>query len=366
MGGQTRDRAIQDRFSAGEPIMDAWTGRKIGLPDGAALTREALKAYQLAALQKTLRHAKEKSAFYREKLAEIDVKQDIQSLSDLEKIPFTTQEELRENGIRMVCVPQSEVSRIVTLDTSGSTGQSKRIYFTAEDQELTADFFHYGMKNLVDETDVLLILLPCARPGSVGDILRQGLERGGTKTIPYGAVPRDGGAKDAEVLELIRNERVTSLVGGPVEIARLARGGAGCGETVRSVLLSTEYVSDENRRAIEQHWDCKVFEHYGMTESGLGGAVACPVREGYHPREADLLFEVIQPETGTVLPDGAWGELVFTTLTRRAMPFIRYRTGDVSRWMPEPCACGSKLKRLDKVQDRAAVKRRVLMGGQDA
>jgi phenylacetate-coenzyme A ligase PaaK-like adenylate-forming protein len=95
-----------------------------------------------------------------------------------------------------------------------------------------------------------------------------------------------------------------------------------------------------------------VYEHYGMTEMGLGGAMACEKRDGYHPREADLLFEIIDPCTGEVLPEGEYGEIVFTTLTRQAMPFIRYRTGDFSRWLPGLCGCGSILKRLDKVGDR--------------
>jgi phenylacetate-coenzyme A ligase PaaK-like adenylate-forming protein len=341
--------------------MDAWIARKIGLKAGERLTRGAIEAYQLDMLLRTLRMAKGKSRFYEERLAGLDPDADLRSLSDLENIPFTTEDDLRGAGIQMVCAPQSEVSRIVTLDTSGSTGKPKRIYFTEDDQELTVDFFHHGMKNLVDETDLLLILLPCARPGSVGDLLKTGLARGGTAALAYGQLPRNDASRDEEVLAIIREKRVSSLVGGPVEIARLARLSAGRGEelpSLRSVLLSTEYVSDENRAIIEKSWNCKVFEHYGSTESGLGGAVACRVRQGYHPREADLIYEIIDPETGRSLPDGDWGEVVFTTITRRAMPFIRYRTGDLSRWMPEACACGSVLKRLDRVRERGMAKGR--------
>jgi phenylacetate-coenzyme A ligase PaaK-like adenylate-forming protein len=258
----------------------------------------------------------------------------------------------------MLCVPQKDVSRIVTLHTSGSEGNPKRIYFTEGDQELTIDFFHHGMRVMVDESDLLMILLPCERPGSVGDLLRRGLARGGTATIPYGPVSRNDGSGDEAVLSIIRERGVSSIVGGPVETARLARKGADCAANVRSVLLSTEYVSDENRRTIEEYWDCKVFEHYGTTESGLGGAMACHMREGYHPREADLIFEIIDPGSGRPLPDGEWGEVVFTTITRRAMPFIRYRIGDPGRWLPGPCGCGGALKRHDRIRDRAAVKNR--------
>jgi phenylacetate-coenzyme A ligase PaaK-like adenylate-forming protein len=338
--------------------LDTWIAKKLGLPAGALPRREDIERCQLAMLRRTLRTAKENSPFYAARLAGIDVERDIARLADLRKIPFTTESDLRDEGPSMLCVPQREISRIVTLHTSGSAGNPKRIYFTEEDQELTVDFFHCGMRVMVDESDLVLILLPCERPGSVGDLLRRGLARGGTASVPYGPVARDDDSKDAEVLALIRERKVSSVVGGPAEIARLARSGGPCAASVKSVLLSTEYVSDENRKTIETHWDCKVFEHYGSTESGLGGAMACPVREGYHPREADLIFEIIDPESGRVLPDGAWGEVVFTTLTRRAMPFIRYRIGDIGRWLSAPCGCGSALKRLDRIADRAAVKNR--------
>jgi phenylacetate-coenzyme A ligase PaaK-like adenylate-forming protein len=115
-------------------------------------------------------------------------------------------------------------------------------------------------------------------------------------------------------------------------------------------------VSDECVELIERAWGCEVFEHYGMTEMGLGGAMACEAHDGYHPREADLLFEIVDPRTGAPLPDGEYGEIVFTTLTRTAMPLVRYRTGDMSRFIPGPCPCGSVLKRLARVADRKAAK----------
>jgi phenylacetate-coenzyme A ligase PaaK-like adenylate-forming protein len=341
-------------------VLDAWTARKIGLPAGAFPRREDIERHQLAMLRRTLQTAQEYSPFYAKRLSGLDVERDIGCLEDLRRVPFTTETDLRNSGLSMLCVPQREVSRIVTLRTSGSAGKPKRIYFTEADQELTVDFFHYGMQVMTDESDLLLILLPCERPGSVGDLLRRGLARGGTESIPYGPVSREDASKDAAVISLIRERRVSAVVGGPVETARLARSAPDCAASVRSVLLSTEYVSDENRRTIEECWECKVFEHYGTTESGLGGAMACHARTGYHPREADLLFEITDPESGRALPCGAWGEVVFTTLTRRAMPFIRYRIGDPGRWLPDPCVCGSALKRLDRIGDRAAVKKRPL------
>jgi len=103
---------------------------------------------------------------------------------------------------------------------------------------------------------------------------------------------------------------------------------------------------------VEDRWQCTAFDHYGMTEMGLGGGVECAARRGYHLREADLLFEIVDLTTGASLPDGEYGEVVFTTLARQGMPLIRYRTGDVSRFMPGACPCGTHLKTLARVTRR--------------
>ncbi len=317
--------------------------------------REKLEEYQLKKLKEVIEYAKEKNSFYQKHLegAQVDF------LEDIKKLPFTEAFHCNEN---LLCVSQGQVSRIVTLDSSGSTGKPKRIFFTEEDQELTIDFFHRGMENLIDETDNLLILMPTKTPGSIGDLLRIGVERMGAKVVPKGPLKQDE-AWEA-LLDLIRKEKITSIVATPTQILKLIdeyyiKHARACDENkinLRSILVSAEYVPDEMVEKAEKAFNCKVFEHFGMTETGLGGAVSCYVLEGYHPREADLYFEIIDPKTGEVLEDGNWGELVFTTLTRKAMPFIRYKTGDISRWIKEPCSCGSYLKRLDKVQDRKVKK----------
>jgi phenylacetate-CoA ligase len=118
------------------------------------------------------------------------------------------------------------------------------------------------------------------------------------------------------------------------------------------VLLSTDYVPQSIVAAIESAWGCRVFNHYGTTEMGLGGGVFCEGDYGYHLREADLFFEIIDPHSGRAVPDGEPGEVVFTTLTRVGMPLLRYRTGDFSRFLPEPCPCGSLLKSMAKIAGR--------------
>ena len=332
-------------------IVDEWIAKKIGLAQGDVLTREALEVWQLAKLSETFDHAIANSSFYREKFLGLS----IDSLDCISKLPFTTPEELSENDSRMVCVPASAVDRIVTLQaTSGTTGTPKRVWFTGEDQELMIDYIHHGLPVMTGKGDVFLVLMPCERPGSVGDLVAIGVERIGSRAVRIGAIPPDG-SRDDEVLGIMRKECVSSGLATAPTAARLAAKSAGdpvIRNKIRTILLSAQYISDEDKKVIEDSWDCKVYEHYGMTEMGLGGAMACERRIGYHPREADLLFEIIDPDTGEVLPEGEYGEIVFTTLTRKAMPFIRYRTGDFSRWLPGPCGCGSILKRLDKVGDR--------------
>jgi phenylacetate-CoA ligase len=157
-------------------------------------------------------------------------------------------------------------------------------------------------------------------------------------------------------LHVMEQEQVTALVGIPVQVLQLARLSAANGShhsmNLRSVLLSTDHVPSAIVKVIENTWGCEVYNHYGMTEMGLGGGVDCGARNGYHVREADMLFEIVDPASGRPAAQGEWGEVVFTTLTRNAMPLIRYRTGDISRLVPEPCPCGTVLRRLAHVDQR--------------
>ena len=111
-----------------------------------------------------------------------------QKPKEMRMLPFTDSADVREKGWQFLCVPQDLIHRIVTLQTSGTTGEKKRIYFTEEDQERTIDFFHHGMTSLAQSGDRILILMPGERPGSVGDLLKKGVERFGAYGIIYGAV----------------------------------------------------------------------------------------------------------------------------------------------------------------------------------
>lgn len=233
------------------------------------------------------------------------------------------------------------------LTSSGTTGEPKRIYFSSADQALTIDFFGVGMANLTHPGDRVLILLPGEKPGGVGDLLRLGLIKAGREPVPYGVI------KDPDaVVAIMQTQRIDCMVGSPTQILGLATRTRSCDFAPHSVLLSTDYVPAAIVKRIRDAWRCEVYNHYGSTEMGLGGGVDCGAHRGYHLREADIFFEIVDPGTGEPVLEGQDGEVVFSTLTRQAMPLIRYRTGDKARFLSGVCPCGSVLKTMEKVQGR--------------
>ena len=327
--------------------LESWIARKIGYPAGGPpLTRQAIETRQLERLRETVGLAAKKSAFYRIHLKGLD-EDKLSRLEDMADLPFTAAEDIRRNPLEFLCVSRGEINRVVTLPTSGTTGDPKRIYFTQDDRELTVDFFSHGMSTFTGPGDKVLILLPAERPGGVGELLVEGLGRLGAVGIPHGPI------KDPwSTLDLIARERVDTLVGAPVQALSLARLGASRETAVRNALLTTDHVPEAITAELRNIWGCEVFNHYGMTEMGYGGGVECEAHFGYHMREADLFFEIIDPDTGTPVEEGKPGEIVFTTLTRRGMPLIRYRTGDLGRFIPRRCPCGTVLKTMERVKLR--------------
>jgi len=340
--------------------LESWIRSKLAVSaTGDGLVKE-LRRYQLEKVRETVHRAKERSPFYRRRLEGLSCK-DLESLEDLSRLPFTTPSDLRENDKRLLCVSQSAVQRVASLPTSGTTGPPKRVYFSGEDLETTLDFFHRGMSTLVEPGWKVLILLPGQRPDGAGDLLVRALARMEVRGIAEGPVidPR-------RTVEKAWRHEADCLLGIPVQVLALARepeGGKLLRNRVRTVLLTADHVPRSIADVVERTWNCRVFNHYGMTETGLGGGVECEARKGYHLREPDLYFEIVHPPTGEPVPAGETGEIVFTTLTRRAMPLIRYRTGDLSRFIPGPCPCGSSLPRLERVRSRIQGQVRLKSGG---
>jgi phenylacetate-CoA ligase len=328
--------------------LDLWMLRKMGV-SGGTLTHTAVQSYQLAKLRETIAYAQQRSPFYSRLLSKFSAR-GIEDLSKISELPFTTAEDIRRDSRQFVALPPHEISRIVTLQTSGTAGCSKRFYFTKEDLDLTVDFFSIGMSILVERGWKVLILLPGDKPDSVGDLLARGLMRMDAEGIVHGPVQ-----DIRRSVEEIVTRRIDCLVGIPSQVLSLARSKAGQAipqGMIKSILLSTDYIPTAIANELACTWDCRVFKHYGTTEMGLGGAVECCAREGYHLREADIFFEIVDPDTGQPLNNGETGEIVFTTLTRKGMPLIRYRTRDISHIIPEQCSCGSITKRIGAVEGR--------------
>ncbi|HVP77946.1 MAG TPA: AMP-binding protein [Thermodesulfobacteriota bacterium] len=331
--------------------LEAWIREKARINTGLTgrFFIEALQDYQLRRLNEIIDYARHNTQFYRAHLASVPAAP-LSALSDIIRIPFTNPSDLSHNPSTFLAVRQDDIARIVTLRTSGSTGEAKRLFFTEGDLELTVDFFHHGMSTLVRPGQRVVVLLPGEKPDSVGDLLARGLRRMDVHALVYGPV-----TDPLHAAEAVASFGAHCLVGIPTQVLAVARSctGTQIGKgSVESVLLSTDYVPRAIAKTLEEVWGCRVFSHYGMTEMGLGGGVECEALDGYHLREGDLYFEVVDPETGETCSDGAVGEVVFTTLTRRGMPLIRYRTGDIARMIAQPCPCGSILKRMDYVRGR--------------
>lgn len=330
--------------------LDEWVARRMGKSSQTfSLTRKDIRSYQLEKLRETVDYARRYSPFYREHLAGYP-ETPLESLDQLAHLPFTMPEHLMENGPRFLCVSQDAIERVVTLPGSGTGAQPKRLYFTEEELESIIDFFHYGMHILVQPGQKVLILMPGESPGSVGDLLAKAVRRMQAKGIVHGPVLDPA----MTVQEIVENE-IDCLVGIPVQVLSLARyrdSGRIPSGRIKSVLLCTDYVPLAILRELENAWKCRVINHYGTSEMGYGAALECDPLMGYHLREGDLFFEIVDPVTGRLLKEGEAGEVVFTTLTRKGMPLIRYRTGDLARFLPEPCACGSVLARMEAVRGK--------------
>ncbi len=339
--------------------LEPWHAQKLGLSPSQRPTAEHLSPYQLKRLNATLADAAEKSPFYRKQWSGGGIPR-LLSLNELRRLPFTTPEDLRRAGLDFMAVSQSRVARVVTLHTSGTTGDPKRIFFSDADLERTIDFFRHGLAAMASPGQRLLILLPGQVPHSAANLLKEAAARMAVDAVVHGLV-----ADPAETIATICEEKINSLAGIPVQVLSLARHPESrripAGQ-LTSVLLSTDYVPRAIVAALKSQWGCDVFQHYGMTEMGFGAAMSCAAHQGYHLREADLLFEIIHPVTGEPLPDGRMGEIVFTTLNHRAMPLIRYRTGDMAAILTDPCPCGSVLRRMAWVQGRNQEKIRLSDG----
>lgn len=313
--------------------LEKWICQLEGLE---SLTRENLEQLQLRRLNETLTRVRQRQGFYR------DLPERVEKLSDLKTLPFTTAEDMAETPLWFLTVSQSEISRIISGATSGTTGPAKRVFYTGRDTEHTVGFFAAGIGEMLSPGEKCMIAFPFTGPFGLGDLIAQAVERLGAIPVKAGF-----GGSFEELCKLVESEKPETYIGFPVSLLSLVRMYGG-NIPIRRALVSADACPHGVMQALEEALGHKLYPHYGSREMCLGGAVTCPAFEGMHLRENHVIAEIID-EKGEPLPDGEWGELVITTVDMEAMPLIRYRTGDRARFLAQPCPCGGITRRLDNV-----------------
>ena len=315
--------------------LDQWIEITESIPH---LTRENLEALQLRRLNEALARVKVRGGFYK------DYPEKLDSLAELKNVPFTTAEDLSAYPGKFLLISQSEVSRVISGATSGTTGPAKRVFYTEKDTEQTIGLFTAGIAEMLSAGEKCFIAFPFTGPFGLGDLIAQAVARLGGIPVRAGF-----GQPWGEMLALLEETQPETYIGFPVTLLSLVRL-YGQGFPVKRALVSGDACPAGVMEELEKMLGTKLYPHYGSRECGLGGAVTCPAFEGMHLRENHIIPEIID-ENGNVLPDGEYGELVLTTIGADAMPLIRYRTGDFTRILPK-CKCGGVTKRLDTVSRR--------------
>ena len=297
--------------------------------------RPEIEALQLRKLNTLLQRERERGGFYR------NLPERLENLYELETLPFTTDEDLAHHAPQLLLCSQAEILRVLSDATSGTTGAAKRVFYTEADCEHTVELFTAGLGELIFPGDVTMICFPFSGPHGLGELIAEAVERLGARPLCLGA-----GHSYGELKTILDEERPDSFVGMPVQLLSMLRV---CGRgSLRRALVSGDACPEAVLRGCEEILESRLFPHYGSREMALGGAICCSAHEGMHLRENHVIAEIIG-EDGCPLPQGAWGELVITTIGMEAMPLIRYRTGDYTRILPSPCPCGSEVLRLDTV-----------------
>ena len=317
------------------------------------MTRAEIDALQLERLQATVQHCMN-SPFYRSRFEEIGLKpEDIKSLDDIRRIPFTTKQDLRDTyPFGMASVPLRECTRLHS--SSGTTGTPTVILHTQKDLEewaaqVARNLWMVGLR----PDDVFQNSSGYGMfTGGLG--FQYGAERLGMLTIPAAA------GNSLRQIKFITDFGTTALHAVPSYVTRLYEVMQSVGidprrDTKLKVLaIGAEPHSEEQRRRIEDMMGVKAYNSFGMSEMcGPGVGFECQEQNGLHFWEDYYIVEIVDPETLEPVPDGEVGELVLTSLCREAMPLLRYRTRDLTRVLGRTCPCGRNHVRIDRMRGRS-------------
>jgi phenylacetate-CoA ligase len=317
-------------------------------PSAETMAEPARRALQLERLRETVRWAVERVAFLRERVTH----DKLDGLEDLARLPFTRKADLREHyPFGLFAVPREDIVRIHA--SSGTRGKPTVVGYTRGDLDVWR------------EVMARLMVAAGARPGHMLHVaFGYGLFTGGlgfhdgAERIGMAVVPVSSGNTARQHL-LLQDFRPEGICGTPsfmlhVGESLLAAGARPDGLGIRYAMFGAEPWSEGMRAALERMWGCPAFDVYGLSEiTGPGVAGECEAREGLHVMDDHFLPEIVDPATGEPRPEGAEGELVLTTLTKRALPMLRYRTGDITTLTHAPCRCGRTSARIARFKGRA-------------
>ncbi|GAB6159070.1 phenylacetate--CoA ligase [Desulfotomaculum varum] len=316
------------------------------------MDREELQRLQASRLQQTVANVYQRVPFYKELFDRHGVcPADIKTAADVTRLPFTTKTALRDNyPFNMFAVPMKKVVRLHA--SSGTTGKPTVVGYTRQDIETWSELVARMVTAAgVTDEDVAQVSFGYGLfTGAFG--LHYGLEKVGATVVPSST-----GNTEKQIM-LIQDFGTTALIGTPTYALHMAEVARGMGIDPKTLgvkvgLFGSEAWTESMRDEIERIWGLFATDNYGLSEIiGPGVAGECRQRQGMHIAEDHFLVEVINPATGEPVPDGEEGELVITSLTKEALPIIRYRTRDITVKTSEPCPCGRTHARIRKVTGR--------------
>ncbi len=321
-------------------------------PEAECMPTEQRRRLQLAHLKNLVERVYEKVPFYRKKFQQAGITpKDIRSLEDIQKIPFTTKDELRETyPYGLLAVPEAEIEEVHM--SSGTTGTPVVDAYTKKDIEVWSESMARTLS-----------MAGTTRNDIIQNAYGYGLFTGGlgvhygAKLIGANIIPMSSGNTSKQIL-VMRDFKTTILTCTPSYSLFLAEAAKEEGVDIRSLSLKAgcfgaEPWSENMRKEIEEKLGLDAYDIYGLTEiTGPGVSSECEMKNGLHINEDFFYPEVIDPETGKVLPDGAKGELVFTTLVKEGTPLLRYRTRDITFLFHDNCPCGRTTVKMHRLFGR--------------
>ncbi|MCC8086903.1 MAG: phenylacetate--CoA ligase [Clostridium sp.] len=319
------------------------------------MSRAEIESVQLTRLKDTVKRAYEKVPAYRAKMEAAGIQpDDIQTLKDLQKLPFTIKQDMRDNyPYGLFAVPRKELLRIHA--SSGTTGKPTVVGYTQNDLDVWRECVaRIAVAGGATDEDVAQICFGYGMfTGALG--LHNGLEKVGAAIVPSST------GNTQKQLMYMKDFETTLLVATPSYAMRIAEVALEMGLEpkkdlkVKSLVLGSELMKEAMRNELYKVCgeDVNLTQNYGMSElMGPGVSGECLELNGMHINEDHFIAEVIDPKTGQVLPAGEKGELVITCITKEALPLIRYRTRDITRLMYEPCPCGRTTARMENLSGR--------------